>query len=128
MKATLNCRSEINDDEPEDYLGCRPPDAHDKLFVLQAQRTGNPGKLNEELWRLAEESNPRVIKWLQEWTTIGDDLWPTISPQVARENINIVIVDFYHYEGGKDIHNSCRNKSFVETIVELNLNRAPLFK
>lgn len=123
MKTALNCRSDI------DYglLECKDPDAQDKLFVLQSQLTGYWGHADNELWKLAERSNPFVIKWLQEWPTIGDDLSPTISPEVARKNLNIVIVDFYHKEGGKDIHNSCRNKSFVETIVELNLNRAPLF-
>jgi hypothetical protein len=119
MKAALNCRSKINDD-----LQCEPPDAYDKLFVLQAQRTPTTPS-NLATW--ASHTNPLVIEWLQEWTTIGDDLIPNISPQVARENLNIVIIDFYHYEG-TDIHNSCRNKSFVETIAELNLNRAPLFK
>ncbi|MGD9241588.1 MAG: hypothetical protein PVG69_16285 [Desulfobacterales bacterium] len=119
MKAALNCRSEINDD-----LTCKPPDAHDKLFVLQSQRT------TSNLERDAKVTNPKVIMWLQYWTTVGDlypHLTPNISPQVALENLNIVIVDFYEF-GGKDIHNSCQNKSFVETIVEMNLNRATLFE
>jgi hypothetical protein len=91
------------------------------LFALQAQLTppGNMAAIvpKYSLYTMAKQTNPKVIEWLQKWTTDGDPNGdPPISAQEARENLNIVIVDFYNI-GGKD-------KTFVGTLLEMNMHWA----